>query len=314
MFRRSNGFEHGPLTPQESKVIETREATLKYDVGKPLLLAMISAVAAVIVVLSVLLGVRVLGRHAWYVVVVVASFGNCAWVILIGRRYDAKVGLTTLFLGVGLGAIGCAGAAALDVLITHYWTELLTAILPFTFAITFAALVMLPNFLEAVLVSPHLEQALAILIGGHDDKYTAPWWFQLLSVRKEEPPPDTQMVEAEVVLKDGHGRIRQILHHLTPPVDLDKFTGVVRKVIETEGQSYSEQLLCGNSNPLAGGAEGRKELNALRDWLVKYQFADWKSRDAKGRPVKQQSIVFTKRGMEILTEVYNAILSPTPEL
>lgn len=187
----SRGGEFGSRTPYESRTTETKKATLKYDVGKPFLLALVSALAAVFVILSILWAIKVMGRHTWYVIFIVASFGNCAWAIWMGRRNDSAFAMTALIFGISFGIIAIAGGVVLDLLVTHYWRELLLSLLPLTFALTLCAFVWLPNFLEAVLVSPHLEQALAILVGGHDDKYDAPWWMKLYvnSVQRERLVP-----------------------------------------------------------------------------------------------------------------------------
>lgn len=180
--------EFGARTPLESRVIEQRKSTLAYDVLKPFLLGLLTAAGAMAFTFSAFWFIKALGRHIWYVVVVVFSIGQLIWAVSIGRKYDGAWNLTTLCFGAGLCIFSCAGGIVLDLLITHYWTEMIKAFLPLTGAAVLVATMTLANVLEAILVSPHLEQALAIVLGGHDGKYTGPWWMRLVLQRRRADP------------------------------------------------------------------------------------------------------------------------------
>ena len=68
-------------------------------------------------------------------------------------------------------------------------------------------------------------------------------------------------------------------------------------------KSYSEANLCGPGKPLPGGEPGRKELRALRNWMLQWKLLEWKVGDGNGGGIATQGVNLTENGERWVREV-----------
>ena len=183
------GGELGQKTPQEAHVKETRAEKWWHAIVKPLGLSIVSGGALSLIMWIVLSSMRDLGRHSWYVLCIVWYAGCIGWYHWVVRVLDDQWTFYGLLALCILGIPWCTVSVVIDNWIARDWNIVvrLCVVLP---GCVLGFITLLPaNTLESWLVSPFLEYAASVLVGGHDGKYDGPYWWRRSARR---PPTNTR--------------------------------------------------------------------------------------------------------------------------
>lgn len=231
MFR---GGEWGQRTEQEVRTTETRTASLAYDVGKPLLLAILNTIGVVLVYLAAMLAVWALSQKA-LIYVIMGAWGlvSLCWHTYATWKYDdAWTILSLLILAIVFCAAGSL-ALALDELAKFYWDEMLY-VTPLLAALTFLVSLLPASILESWLTSAHFEYALSQILGGHPKDYK-PWWVRK---SRQQPPGERPLMNKsrrQAVPELGEAQT-------TPAANLPEIECFLR-VAQSRGALSREQLM-----------------------------------------------------------------------
>ena len=294
-MRNPGGLDVGSKTPIESH--RNEKGGIVIDVVVPVLQSGVVAILAAAAVQAFVNLIYDSGELPFWIGTGVVSLSAFLWVLRVQYSYGVTWldGLAALLMSL-IAGVFCWSFAAVITWSKRTWLN----------AWTFSAFVFLLVFYV------HLEMTLL-------QRLAQPWQFQRQAIwktlqdvathwLKKEPEARPQQAPREITITKID-EATQSRTHKSPPVDNDTFEKVCR-VLSTK--TFTETNLCGNGNPLPGGARGRQVRDELRAWMIGEEYLRWNSVDSEtGEGIPGQGVSLTAMG-ERLVDLAVEREQPTP--